>query len=325
MRGLCLAVLLALAAQPAAAGIGDSPLPVFPDGSASVVVYRVAGVVKRTRAQTDFLCTSLDSRPVHVGVEIFGPDGARLNDVHAGIGVAANVAPGQTVTIGTSATAALLETVTIPLTNVSQGSARVVASSDMVRCNAVILDDAVSPPVSVASLSQGTQPQQTALGQTPLPLFADGKPSTHSLVIPGIAKRTRVQTDFFCTSLAAAPIDVGVELFAPDGALENQIQEGNGAVLNVAPGATVTIGTTGTASLLESTVITARGVAQGFARVVSTSGDVLCSALILDSGAIPPVSMTGLVGADTATAGDVNRDGVVNAADAPALVRQLFR
>jgi hypothetical protein len=324
---VCAVMALNIAAPPSPAwsGIADTPLPQFSDGTTGVVVYSVTGVTKRTRLQTDFLCTSFAVHPVHVGVEVFAADGARMNDVHAGVGAVLNVAPGQTVTIGTSATAAFLETSVIPLVAVSQGSARVVATSERVRCNAIVLDDAVTPPTSVATLVPGTQPVVGSLIAVPLPTFANGRKATHAALIPGVIKRGRVQTDIFCTSLAASDIDIGVEIYAPDGAPENLIGAGNGALLNVRPGATVTFGTTGSAAFLETSVITARGVAQGYARVVSTSGALTCAALMLDAAVTPPTSMATLAIPEPSRPGDVNRDGVVDAADLPALIDGLYR
>src|SRR5262249_51408203 len=69
-----------------------------------------------------------------------------------------------------------------------------------------------------------------------------------------------------------------------------------GAVLNAAPGATVTFGTTGTKAFLETAVITTAGIAQGLARIVSTSAQLTCTALILDSTVTPPAAMSNLVG-----------------------------
>src|SRR5512139_708446 len=88
------------------AGIADTPLPRFADGKQSVLVRAVTGVVKRGGLETDFLCTSFDSEAVNIGVEVFGVDGVRLNDVSTGSGALLAVGPGQTVTIGTGGTAA---------------------------------------------------------------------------------------------------------------------------------------------------------------------------------------------------------------------------
>ncbi|MFQ5667440.1 MAG: hypothetical protein ACE5I7_13575 [Candidatus Binatia bacterium] len=300
--GACLALLaVALGISPAFAGVADTPLRQFADGKASVLVQVVPGVVKRVRLQTDFICTALDSAPVDIGVEIFNPAGTLLNDISAGVGAVLGVAPGQTVTIGTKATAAFLESTTIPLADFSQGSGRVVASSDRVRCNVLLLDDALNPPVTLATLGETmTLVAGPALPGVPLPQFADGSSATHAAVITGVVKRGRVETDIFCTSLASQNIDIGVQVFGPGGSLRNDVSAGNGAVLNVAPGATVTLGTTGTAAFLETTVISIAGVAQGLGRVVSTSGAVTCAAFVLDSDTAPPTSMGGIIEAGAA-------------------------
>ncbi len=286
----------------ARAGIADTPLPVFADGKQSIRVLAVSGVVKRAALQTDFLCTSFDSVPVDIGVEIFDTGGGPpLNSIAAGSGAVLDVVPGQTVTMGTSATAAFLESTTIALAAVAQGSARVVASSSKVRCNVVVLDDTVSPPVALTALGPAAQPAAGAMPPSlALPQFSNGHAATHSLLFPGLAKRGRVQTVVFCTSLAAANIDLGLEVLGPDGVVLSSIAGDNGAVLSVAPGATVTFGTTGTAAFWETEVIVTAGVAQGAARVVSTSGEVLCSAVVLDPDVASPIAMSGLVPAAAA-------------------------
>ncbi len=304
--GLCLLALVACCARAARAGIGDSPLPRFADGKPSVRIAAIPGVVKRGSLQTDFLCTSFDSTPVDIGVEIFDTNGPLLNDVSAGVGAVLNVGPGQTVTIGTSGTATFLESAVIPLTSVSQGSARMVASSTRVRCNAILLDDTASPPTGLATLRAGVQPAPGAVPPgVPLPEFAGGRAATHAGPIPGVVKRGQAETVVFCTSLATTPIDIGVEIFRPDGTVANSVAAGNGAVLDVAPGATVTFGTTGTAAFFETTVISTAGIAQGMARVVSTSPQVTCAGLMLDSAVTPPTFASDLPGAlvDTTTVG----------------------
>ena len=72
---------------------------------------------------------------------------------------------------------------------------------------------------------------------TPLPRFADDRPSVLVLAVPGVVKRDRLQTDFFCTALDAAPVHIGVEFFAVDGGAPlNDVHAGVGAVLNVTAG-----------------------------------------------------------------------------------------
>ncbi len=289
-------------ARPAHAGIGTTPLPQFADGKQSVQILAVPGVVKRNRLQTDFLCSVTDSAPVDVGVEVFGSDGTQLNDVHAGVGAVLNVASGQTVTFGTKGTAAYLESVVLPIADVSQGSARVVASSGQVQCNVLVLDSAVTPPTSLSTLDGGVQLAPGSLLPSTLPTFSDGKPAAASAVIPGVVKRTPLNTDIFCTSMATTPSDVGMEIFGPSGTLNNSISAGNGAVLNVAPGATVTFGTSGTAGFLETAVITTGAVAQGSARIVSTSAQVACTGVVLDASVSPPAAMSNVVGFSGASA-----------------------
>lgn len=324
---LLTALAVGVSAPPAAsAGIADSPLPQFADGKPSVVVLAVSGVVKKDRLQTDFQCTVLDSVAVDVAVEIFGPDGTLQNDVQAGNGALLNVAPGQTVTFGTTGTVAYLESAVITLAAVSQGSARVVASSDRVSCNAVVLDKAVTPPASISALGDGFRPAPGAgLASAPLPTFADNQPALFAALVPGVIKKHPMDTTFMCTSLASGNIDLGVEVFAPDGTIQNDISTGNGAVLNVAPGVTVTLSTTGTASLLETAVISTALVGQGLGRIVSTSAQVLCAVLVLDASTSPPAAMSDLPGSPSASLGDANHDGVTNAADVPAVIRHIFQ
>jgi len=297
IRGISRSVFLAgvISAAPSFAGVGDTPLPEFADGKAGVVVKVASGVVKRLRLQTEAVCTSQAGVAVDIGVEVFDAQGTLLNDVNAGVGAVLDVAPGATVTIGTSATAGLLETTTIPLAEISQGSARVVATSTQVRCIFLVIDDAVTPPVTVGTLGEALSPVPgPGMAGRGMPQFTDGQAATHALVIPGVVKRGRMETNVFCTSLASGPVDIGVEVYGPDGALRNDVGAGNGALLGVGPGVTVTLGTTGTAAYLEDTVITIAGVAQGVGRVVSTSGEILCAAQIVDAAVTPPVGMSAL-------------------------------
>lgn len=290
----CLALCLATV-RSARAGITDTPLPKFSDNKQAVMVMAVPGVVKRNRLQTDFLCTALDSVAVDIGVEVFSSTGALLNSVNANAGAVLNVAPGATVTFGTTGTAALLETQVISLPAIAQGSARVLASSANVRCNVLILDNAVTPPVTIATLGEGVRPSAGAVPSTfALPQFAPARPATHSVIIPGLVKRGRAQTDVLCTSLATQNVDLGLQVFGPDGTLQNDVGAGNGAALDVAPGTTVTFGTSGSLGFLESEVLSIAGVAQGMARIVSSSAQVACTAMVLDPSVSPPTSMTGL-------------------------------
>jgi hypothetical protein len=283
-----------LASAPTLAGVADTPVPRFANGQQGHVLALYAGVVKRNRLQTDFVCTVTDPSPVDIGVEVFGADGTRLNDLSTGAGAVLGVPAGQTVTIGLGATAAFLESTVIALPSVAQGSARIVTTSDLVQCVAVLVDALAAPPTALATLSSGTTLRPASNPALPMARFADEQSASHAAVVPGIVKRNGINTDILCTSLATQPIDIGVQVFNAAGEIQNDIGAGNGAVLAVAPGATVTFGTTGTATLLETTVIAVAGVAQGLARVVASSGDVMCSALVLDALLAPPVALSEL-------------------------------
>jgi len=71
-----LALVFSLAcAVPAFAGIADSPLPVLQPGATTYHLYSVLGVASNAYAATVFTCTSTDTAPQQVGVEIFGAAG----------------------------------------------------------------------------------------------------------------------------------------------------------------------------------------------------------------------------------------------------------
>src|SRR5262249_45316053 len=159
----------------------------------------------------------------------FDKDGALLNDVHAGNGALLAVDPGQTVTFGTKATLAYSESQVISLPGFSQGSARILATSEHVRCNVMVLDDSATPPVTLNTLLDGARPVLGSILPIPLPRFSDNQQATYAAVFPGIIKRRPMETSVFCTSLASQSIDVGVEIVAPNGSVLNNVADGNGA------------------------------------------------------------------------------------------------
>jgi len=156
---IVLTLLLLSLGRPAAAGLGDTPLPTFADGTPAQAVYTALGVIKNNNLETDFVCTSLDSVPVDVGIQVFDETGALRNDVTAagtlcnggtraglactvdssldtvngcpgatcpgccvlGSGAMLAVAPGRTVTIGTAGTAELHEDATLAMNTAGSG------------------------------------------------------------------------------------------------------------------------------------------------------------------------------------------------------------
>ncbi|HSV06650.1 MAG TPA: hypothetical protein VLI07_09055 [Candidatus Binatus sp.] len=128
----------------AGAGITDTPLPTFSDGHAAQVVALVPGVIKSDAIETDVICTNLAPAAVDVGFEVFDVAGVRANRVSTGNGALLAVAPGRTVTIATGGTAVMHEDATIaleaPVTEIANGSARVVATDVRLACNAFTVD-----------------------------------------------------------------------------------------------------------------------------------------------------------------------------------------
>src|SRR5262249_22515951 len=144
---LALAAALALGATPpsrALAGVNDTPLPLFSDGQPAKLAAVVAGVVKHSELETAVLCTNLSPVIIDLGLEVFDQTGLRANTISAGNGAQLAVAPGHTVTISTGATMVLHEDVVIavepPVTGLSNGSGRVVATSTQVGCVAFVVD-----------------------------------------------------------------------------------------------------------------------------------------------------------------------------------------
>lgn len=132
-------------------------------------------------------------------------------------------------------------------------------------------------------------PAHAGVRDTPLPTFADGKLAVLVYTAFGVIKDSNLGTAFICTNVDAVPADIGVEVFDETGALRNAIAAGDGAILNVPPGATVTVGTDAMAVLRHDQVVTlnaagtgANDLRNGSGRVVATSGQVGCVALAVD-------------------------------------------
>src|SRR5437016_2247879 len=83
------------------AGIADMPLPVLVAGQTTQLLYSVPGVIRGPGdLATVFICTSTDTVPQQVGVEIFPRGGGGpCNDAAA---TSASIAPGGTVVFSTA-------------------------------------------------------------------------------------------------------------------------------------------------------------------------------------------------------------------------------
>ncbi len=147
-----LLLLGVLILPPAAhAGIADSPLPVLVAGQTTLFVYSVPGVRHGGGLATFFSCTSLEpSATIQVGVEVFGgPGGAPVNDAAA---TSLSLAPGATQTFGTGLAVGISAGSDLGAP-VSQGSARILATSKKLACTAFIADVGNAPPTSMVQLT----------------------------------------------------------------------------------------------------------------------------------------------------------------------------
>ncbi len=145
-------IILTLLVAPAArAGIADSPLPVLVAGQTTLFLYSVPGVVHGGGLGTFFSCTSTDTSPMQVGVEVFGfAGGAAVNDAAA---TSLTVAPGATVKFGTGLAAGFTVNSDLGEGGASNGSARILSTSKKLICTVFIADAASAPPTSMVQLT----------------------------------------------------------------------------------------------------------------------------------------------------------------------------
>jgi hypothetical protein len=107
--------------------------------------------MKQTCTQRASTARGVDKNLVEVGVEVFNFDGTLLNNAAGGNGTV-SIAPGETRTICTQETGFYTEDELMTLTSdARQGSARIVATSTKILCNAQALDLG-DPPTSIATL-----------------------------------------------------------------------------------------------------------------------------------------------------------------------------
>ena len=135
-----------------------------------------------------------------------------------------------------------------------------------------------------------SSPTQAGPTDTPLPTFSDGKPALLVYTAAGVIKNNNLETDVACTNLDSVTRNIALQVFDETGALRNDLGAGtNGEFLNVGAGKTVTVGTAGTAVLHEDQTLTlnaggsgANLLRNGSGRVVATSKNISCTAVVLD-------------------------------------------
>src|SRR5215831_6156107 len=143
--------------------------------------------------------------------------------------------------------------------------------------------------VAVLAVVSGAGRAAGGVHDAPLPTFSDGQAAQLVAVLPTAIKDNNVETAVICTNLAAGAVDLGLEVFDETGALRNAVSAGDGAMLAVGVGRTVTLATGPIAVLHVDGVVTLNGAGSGAnnlrngsARVVATSTMVGCVALAVD-------------------------------------------
>jgi len=158
--GTAIATLALTLASPAVAGVADSPLPELLAGQTTYHLYSVPGVVANGPLGAYFSCTSTDTAPMQVGVEVFGaPGGGPFNDP---VATSLNVAPGATVTFGMPSFPAGFVIDSLIAGQLSKGSARILATSKKLACTAFVADTSNSPPTTSWQLTIIAKTKQKA-------------------------------------------------------------------------------------------------------------------------------------------------------------------
>ena len=142
------------------------------------------------------------------------------------------------------------------------------------------------------SISLAAQ-SSAGIGDSPLPVLVPGVATKHVYSVPGVTKFGNLETVFICTSDAPAPIRIGIEVFGGAGGLA--LNNVAGGASDLMPGATATLSTGVLNGAFSDVVIFGLNpFGNGSARILSTSTQVLCTAMVLDSLNSPPTSMTTL-------------------------------
>lgn len=143
--------VLATSVTRAFAGIADSPLPELEVGKSTSHLYSVPGVMGGTCFATYFSCTSMDTAPMRVGVELFfSAGGLPANDA---VVSSLSVNPGATVVFGTRSPADPGIGMQSDLGFISQGSARILTTSKKLACTAFVADRCNYPVTFMRSLT----------------------------------------------------------------------------------------------------------------------------------------------------------------------------
>ncbi len=135
-------------------------------------------------------------------------------------------------------------------------------------------------------------PSDAGIGDKELPLL-NGEKAKLLYTVVGVTDRNDLTTVFHCTSTErdnGKTIQLGIEVFEHDGGVANDIALGSGTV-SIPPGHTATVGTQDTQVFVVRVIINTGTIQQGSARIIATSKNVLCSAVLVNASIASPTSM----------------------------------
>jgi hypothetical protein len=150
MRTRLLMLALLLAARPVWGGVADSPLPVLMAGETTYHLYLVPGVMSLSCFGTYFSCTSLDTSPMRVGVEMFSPFGVVSNNP---VATSLVVGPGETKTFGNTTALDFSIDSNVGGAGDNRFSARILSTSKKLMCTAFVSDTCFSPVTFMRQLT----------------------------------------------------------------------------------------------------------------------------------------------------------------------------
>ena len=135
-------------------------------------------------------------------------------------------------------------------------------------------------------------PSNAGIGDKDLPLL-NGEKTKLLYTVVGVLDTNDMATSFHCTSterVGGKTIRLGIEVFNTSGILSNDVTAGAGT-FPVAPGRTATLSTRDTSAFFEDNLLATGVIGQGSARIIATSKNMLCSAMLVDPINATPTSM----------------------------------
>jgi hypothetical protein len=135
-------------------------------------------------------------------------------------------------------------------------------------------------------------PIDAGIGDKDLPPL-NGQKTKLLYTVSGVTDTGALATVFHCTSTerdGGKTIELGIEVFDLFGSRANDVTAGDG-VTSMPPGHTRTLSTHATVGFGNEAEINTGTVAQGSARIIASSKNVLCSAMLVDAVNNAPTSM----------------------------------